>query len=157
VQLSLIAIPQDPIVPPDPVTPAACVQGAPSTMAGFTTARLCGQIKNPGGQTFLSGMLFEGTVGEPTDFVDLLGFGEFITSDCPRLDIEAELRIPTDFVARLRNNPAGFGIVFRTQQYPDGSLSGAFGNEPPGGVEHNDGASGIKRAKGSNCKVKLHN
>jgi hypothetical protein len=156
-QLSLISFPTDPITPVDPIVPAACVQLAPSTVAGMTAASLCGQIKNPTGQTFLSGILFLGTLGEPLASVGIGGFStDFSTADCPRIDIAGTLLIPDAYAASLRSNPGSWSLAFRSREYPLASVIGAFGTGPAGPVEQNEGASGVSRPKGSPCKVRLN-
>lgn len=152
-QLSLIT------VPPEPIMPGACVQTDASTDVGSTAAALCGQVHNPAGQTFLSATLFS-SAGREGLAVQLDGFGDRDqppTSDCPLVDIEADLQIPDALAAALQADPGEIKILFRSKEFPEGSIAGGFGNEPAGPIQTNPGASGIQRLKGSPCKIVLRN
>lgn len=152
-QLSLIT------VPPEPIMPVACVQTDVSTDVGSTAAALCGQIHNPAGQTFLSATLFSSSDGERLE-VRLNGFGDADqppTSDCPLVDIKADLQIPDALAAALQADPGEIEILYLSEEFPDGSIVGGFGDDPAGPIQTNPGASGIQRPKGSPCKIVLRN
>jgi hypothetical protein len=98
--------------PPNPCGPMRALRGG-------SAVALCGEIRNPGAETFTGGVLTAGGLSIPFATI------AFPPDPCRQYVVQGTFAVPAGLATQLAADPSGLVLRFNSVEHPDGAIGGS--------------------------------